>query len=62
MYGIIYKATNLINNKVYIGQTIRRLEERIYYHYYRAEHELEIIHTHFINAIRKYGKENFQWE
>lgn len=62
MYGIIYKATNLINNKVYIGQTIRRLEERIYYHYYRAEHELEITHTHFINAIRKYGKENFQWE
>ena len=62
MYGIIYKATNKINNKVYIGQTIRTLEERIYYHYYRAANQPEITHTHFINAIRKYGQEAFQWE
>lgn len=26
--GIIYQCTNLVNNKVYIGQTIRTLEER----------------------------------
>lgn len=62
MYGIIYKATNKINNKVYIGQTIRSLEERIYYHYYRAEHQPEITHTHFVNAIRKYGQGAFSWE
>lgn len=62
MYGIIYKATNIQNNKVYIGQTIRSLEERIYYHYYRAKNELDITHTHFINAIRKYGENSFQWE
>ena len=26
MYGIIYKITNLINNKIYIGQTIKKCE------------------------------------
>ena len=62
MYGIIYKVTNIQNNKIYIGQTTRSLEERKYYHFYRADHELEITHTHFINAIRKYGKNSFQWE
>ena len=62
MYGIIYKVTNKINGKVYIGQTIRTLAERIYYHYYRADHEPEVTKTHFINAIRKYGKDNFLWE
>lgn len=62
MYGIIYKVTNIKNNKIYIGQTTKTLEERIYYHYYRADHSLNITHTHFINAIRKYGKENFKWE
>lgn len=62
MYGIIYKVTNIQNNKIYIGQTTRSLEERKYHHFYRADHELEITHTHFINAIRKYGKDAFQWE
>lgn len=62
MYGIIYKVINIKNSKIYIGQTTKTLEERIYYHYYRADHSLDITHTHFINAIRKYGKENFKWE
>lgn len=30
---IIYKATNIINNKVYIGQTIKELKIR------KAQHE-----------------------
>lgn len=62
MYGIIYKATNIKNDKIYIGQTTQSLEQRIYMHYYRAKHSLEITHTHFINAIRKYGEDSFQWE
>lgn len=62
MYGIIYKVTNTINNKVYIGQTIKTLNERKYYHYYRAKNEPEITRTHFINAIRKYGENVFIWE
>lgn len=62
MYGIIYKVTNNVNQKVYIGQTTTSIEERMYHHIYRAEKELNITHTHFINAIRKYGKDSFSWE
>ena len=55
--GIIYQCINLINNKIYIGQTIRTLEER------QKEHLKKAINdgTYFHNAILKYGKENFQW-
>lgn len=57
MYGIIYKATNLINKKVYIGQTTRTLEQR------RKEHEKPSKHNYlFQRAIRKYGKEAFSWQ
>ena len=35
-YGIIYKVTNSLNNKVYIGQTIESLEIRRNKHYYKA--------------------------
>lgn len=62
MYGIIYKVTNKVNNKIYIGQTTTSLKERMYHHVYRAEKELDITHTHFINALRKYGKDSFIWE
>ena len=55
--GIIYQCTNLVNNKIYIGQTIRTLEER------KKEHLKKAINdgTYFHNAILKYSKENFQW-
>ena len=56
---IIYKATNIINNKVYIGQTIHPLSVR------KGQHERSYEYgykTAFSNAIRKYGKENFKWE
>lgn len=32
MLGIIYKVTNLVNDKVYIGQTTKTLEQRKKYH------------------------------
>ena len=38
MYGIIYKATNLVNGKVYIGQTINTLNKRKMEHYQDAKH------------------------
>lgn len=58
---IIYKATNKINNKIYIGQTIHTLNYR------RKQHENSINTKHaqnrvFCKAIKKYGKENFEWE
>ena len=61
MYGIIYKVTNKINNKIYIGQTIQTLSERRNKHYYKANNESDI-NTHFINALRKYPKDSFIWE
>lgn len=54
--GIIYKITNLINNKVYIGQTERTLKERWKQHRYSKG--CKYLH----NAILKYGVENFKIE
>ena len=56
----IYKISNSINNKVYIGQTIRPIEERFKRHINDAINN--ILDTHFARAIRKYGAENFHIE
>lgn len=56
MEGLIYKATNIVNNKIYIGQTSCSLEKR------KNEHYNSLDNLYFHNAIRKYGKENFIWE
>ena len=53
----IYKISNSINNKVYIGQTIRPIEDRFRRHINDAINNN--LNTHFARAIRKYGKENF---
>ena len=53
----IYKITNIQNNKVYIGQTIRPIKERFHRHINDAMNN--ILDTHFARAIRKYGKNNF---
>lgn len=56
---IIYKVTNKVNGKIYIGQTIRTLEQRKWQHLDCAKNGVK---THFYNAIRKYGEENFVFE
>ena len=53
----IYKITNIQNNKIYIGQTIRPIEQRFHRHINDALNN--ILNTHFARAIRKYGKDNF---
>ena len=53
----IYKITNKINNKMYIGQTIRPVEERWKRHINDALNN--ILDTHFARAIRYYKPENF---
>ncbi len=56
---IIYKATNLINNKIYIGQTINSLKQRKSRHIYESDNGCDYcLHR----AIRKYGANNFKWE
>ena len=55
----IYKWTNLINNKVYIGQSVNITARK-------AEHiklaKNENYTTNIAKAIRKYGVENFNFE
>lgn len=57
--GIIYKVTNNINNKIYIGQTIQSLKERKRQHYKFAKNK----HNYkFSNALNKYNIDDFLWE
>ena len=56
----VYKITNIQNNKVYIGQTIRPIKQRFHRHLNDALNN--ILDTHFARAIRKYGKDNFTIE
>lgn len=58
--GIIYKVTNLINGKIYIGKTMLSLKERRNRHIYNSLKENR--KNYFHRSIRKYGKENFKWE
>ena len=51
---LIYKITNKLNGQIYVGQTIRTLEERWY------EHCKNISECSALSqAIHKYGKESF---
>jgi group I intron endonuclease len=52
---IVYKITNKINNKSYIGQTTRSLEDRIKQHLKRGDC------VAIKNAINKYGIDNFEF-
>lgn len=55
--GKIYKITNLVNGKIYVGKTALTLEERFSAHWNDAKsnHTNQILH----HAMRKYGIENF---
>ena len=58
--GYIYKITNKINGKIYIGQTKNSIKTRMGKHYSRAKTGEG--KTGIDAAIRKYGKENFSVE
>lgn len=68
MYGYIYKITNKVNNKSYIGQTIRSVDKRVQEHFYRAiyytskydKDDYKYIHLYL--AIKKYGEASFTYE
>lgn len=56
----IYKITNQINNKVYIGQTIQNPNRRWEAH--KKPSILKQNKTYLAKAMNKYGKENFVFE
>jgi group I intron endonuclease len=51
---IIYLLENKINNKRYVGQTTRSIDERL------RDHCTEKRNRHISNAIKTYGIENFE--
>lgn len=59
-FGIVYKATNKINGKAYIGQTVGSLKARIYQHKSDAINRND--NNNFHNALLKYGENNFNWK
>lgn len=56
---LIYKITNTVNNKVYIGQTTRSLEERI--EDYRKDTRYRPNSRPIIRAMAKYGFSKFSF-
>ena len=56
---IVYKITNTVNGKIYVGQTIHSLATRWHYH---VKSSVKGSTCALHSAIRKYGKEAFKVE
>jgi len=50
-------AVNILNGKVYVGQTVQTLIERKNGHLRKSKTR----NYHFYSAIKKYGADNFEW-
>lgn len=59
--GAIYKITNQINNKIYIGKTIREPQTRWKEHI-QYSHQPNRYNTPLYQALRKYGPDYFTFE
>jgi group I intron endonuclease len=57
---LIYKLTNLLNGKIYVGKTKNSLSDRLSTHKSEAKRSRSNQYIH--KAIRKYGWENFKSE
>lgn len=56
----IYKITNIITNKIYIGYTSRSIKRRFYEHKWDAMNtSYEKNKSYLYQSMRKYGTENF---
>lgn len=58
---IIYKVTNLVNQKIYIGQSVNTLEYRKSGHYRETTCPTRKL-VYFHQALLKYPKDKFIWE
>lgn len=57
----IYKITNLVNQKIYVGKTTKTIEERWKTHWADAQ-RVDIRNRPLYKAFNKYGKDNFKIE
>ena len=57
----IYKITNLINQKIYIGKTTTSIEDRWKTHW-QDSNRVNAFNRPLYKAFNKYGKENFKIE
>lgn len=55
---VIYRITNTINNKIYVGQTTKPVKSRWKRHSIKSTKSGSAINL----AIKKYGVENFKFE
>ena len=71
VYGIIYKIENLVNGKVYIGQTIQGFDkrysenginsvEKVYNHHNHRRITNRYYNDHLLKSMNKYGLNNFK--
>lgn len=58
--SLIYKIINIVNNKIYIGQTSKTLKERWLTHL--AKHSNKKVNLLLYNSMRKHGINNFKIE
>lgn len=58
-HGVIYKITNLVNGKIYIGQTVNSIQRRFNSHVSGKGKDSGM---KICRAINKYGKHNFAIE
>ena len=59
-FGYIYKITNLINNKIYVGKTKYTIDSRYKNHLWSVKHHKT--KSLLYDAMKKYGTENFKIE
>lgn len=60
--GCVYVATNLVNGKQYVGQTIKTLDQRRKEHEWYAKHPYKRFNQTIHSALAKYGVDAFKWE